>query len=151
MEIVGNTELLKLPKTAFLCSRKAPASAVLKCYDWAATMRESGACVVSGFHSPMEKDVLHFLLKGDQPIILVLGRALYKEIPDAWAKPFLENRLLIVSVSDSPRQSEQTTETRNKYIVDIASNIVFGYLNPEGSLNKLHQQAIGDGKMVKIL
>jgi hypothetical protein len=30
----GNIELLKLPKTAFLCSRNIPASAVLKCYDW---------------------------------------------------------------------------------------------------------------------
>jgi len=34
-ETVGNIELLKLPKTAFLCSRQAPASAVLRCYDWA--------------------------------------------------------------------------------------------------------------------
>lgn len=52
METFGNIDLLKLPKTAFLCSRKAPASAVLKCYDWATAMREQNRCVVSGFHSP---------------------------------------------------------------------------------------------------
>jgi len=34
-ESLGNTDLLKLPKTAFLCSRKIPASVVLNCYDWA--------------------------------------------------------------------------------------------------------------------
>jgi len=31
----GNIDLLKLSKIAFMCSRKVPASAVLKCYDWA--------------------------------------------------------------------------------------------------------------------
>jgi len=35
IEHLGNTEILKVYKTAFLCSRKVPASVVLKCYDWA--------------------------------------------------------------------------------------------------------------------
>lgn len=39
---VGNIELIKLSKTAFLCSRKVPASIVLKCYDWAIEQRENG-------------------------------------------------------------------------------------------------------------
>jgi len=37
---LGNIELLKQPKTAFLCSRKVPVSAVLKYYDWAIEQRE---------------------------------------------------------------------------------------------------------------
>ena len=57
----GNIELLKLPKTAFLCSRNIPASAVLKCYDWAIEQRDKGNCVISGFHSKIEKDVFHYL------------------------------------------------------------------------------------------
>jgi len=40
MHTMGNTEILKLYKTAFLCSRQIPAAAVLKCYDWAIEMRE---------------------------------------------------------------------------------------------------------------
>ena len=47
----GNIELLKLHKTAFLCSRKIPAGIVLKCYDWAIVQRDAGKCVVGGFHS----------------------------------------------------------------------------------------------------
>jgi len=35
MEIWGNKEILKLNKTAFLCSQKCPAEVVLKSYDWA--------------------------------------------------------------------------------------------------------------------
>ena len=70
-EHIGNKALLELNKTAFLCSRKVPASIVLKCYDWAIQQREEGNCVISGFHSQLEKDVLHYLLKGNQPIIIV--------------------------------------------------------------------------------
>ncbi len=66
METIGNKEILKLPKTAFLCSRNVSASVVLKCYDWATEQRDAGHCVISGFHSQLEKDVLHFLLKGTQ-------------------------------------------------------------------------------------
>jgi predicted Rossmann fold nucleotide-binding protein DprA/Smf involved in DNA uptake len=151
MQTFGNIELLKLPKTAFLCSRKTPASAVLKCYDWATAMREQRRCVVSGFHSPLEKDVLHFLLKGKQPVILVLGRAMYKQMPEEFIQPLSENRLLIVSVTTASRQSEQTTDIRNRYIVDISEEVVFGYVNPQGKLNALYKEVEEQNRQVKIL
>jgi hypothetical protein len=50
-EFLGNRENLKLKKIAFLCSRKIPASVVLKCYDWAIEQREKGNCVISGLIS----------------------------------------------------------------------------------------------------
>lgn len=77
---LGNMELLKLPKTAFLCSRKIPASAVLKCYDWAIEQRENGNCIISGFHSKIEKDVFHYLLSGTQPVIMALARGMKKKL-----------------------------------------------------------------------
>ncbi len=77
---IGNKELLKEYKTAFLCSRKCPASIVLKSYDWAIAQREAGKCVISGFHSKIEKDVLYYLLKGQQPVILALARGLKSKI-----------------------------------------------------------------------
>jgi hypothetical protein len=67
MHTLGNTDLLNLQKVAFLCSRKCPAAVVLKSYDWAIEQRDNGVCVISGFHSRIEKDVLHYLLKGAQP------------------------------------------------------------------------------------
>ena len=42
---LGDKDLLKLPKTAFLCSRKIPAAVVLRCYDWAIQQREQGTAV----------------------------------------------------------------------------------------------------------
>ena len=75
---IGNHEILNNRKIAFLCSRKCLASIILKSYDWAIEQREQGNCVISGFHSKIEKDVFHYLLKGNQPIILTEGRGLKK-------------------------------------------------------------------------
>lgn len=137
---LGNEDFLKLPKTAFFSSRNINPQTLLCCYDWATEQRKSGHCVISGFHSQVEKDVLHFLLKGKQPVILVLGRALYKKIPDELKLSLEERRLLIISpVSQTcKRNSEKSTEIRNRYIADHADKIVFGSLNLKGKLHELY-------------
>jgi len=82
MQYFGNKEILKEYKVGFLCSRKIPSDIILKTYDWAIAKRNAGECVVSGFHSKIEKDVLHYLLKGTQPVIMVLGRGMFKRLPE---------------------------------------------------------------------
>lgn len=150
---VGNIELMKLSKTAFLSSRKISPAGILKCYDWATEERDKGTCVISGFHSPLEKDVLEFLLKGSQPIILVLGRALYKRIPEVLLKPMDENRLLIISpVSQTyKRQSEASCLKRNSFIINIADKIVFGSLDENGGLYPLYEKAKVQKKIIDVI
>jgi len=138
-ENIGNIELLKLQKTAFLCSRSIPASAVLKCYDWAIAQREAGNCIISGFHSQLEKDVFHYLLKGNQPIIIVLARGLKEKIKPELIKPLEEGRILIISPFDKSvkRVTEQTAEIRNKIMIELADNITVGYASEGGKLETL--------------
>lgn len=135
----GNIALLKRPKTAFLCSRKVPASVVLKCYDWAIAQRENGNCVISGFHSQIEKDVLHYLLKGKQPIILVLARGLKEKLEPELEKPLEQGRLLIISPFEKTvkRVSGQTAEIRNQLMLSLADEITIGYASKGGQLEKL--------------
>ena len=78
---LGNKEILKEHKVGFLCSCKVPAEIILKTYDWAIEQRGKRICVVSGFHSKIEKDVFHYLLKSSQPIILVLSSGMMKRLP----------------------------------------------------------------------
>lgn len=75
MEFLGNKEILSNYKIGFLCPRKIPSSIILNTYDWAIEQRDRGICVISGFHSKIEKDVFHYLLKGKQPIIFVPSEA----------------------------------------------------------------------------
>lgn len=137
MTFLGNKDLLDLPKTAFLSSRQIPPEQVLKCYDWATARRDAETCVISGFHSALEKDVLRFLLKGRQPLIVVLARRIYSRIPEEWSAPLAEGRLLIVSTSPAARASVATTRQRNRYILDHADRVVIGALTPGGSLEQL--------------
>ena len=134
VQFLGNKELLKLKKTAFLASSTISSETVLKCYDWATEMRRHGECVISGFSSKLEQDVLHFLLKGTQLIIIVLARKMYKVIP---AAPMEQNRLLIISVSNATRQSRTTALARNRYICEISERILFVGVTESSSLNIL--------------
>ena len=138
VEYLGNKELLKLKKTAFLASSTIPPDMVLKCYDWAAGKHEG--CVVSGFSSKLEKDVLHFLIKGEQPIIIILARQMYKQIPDELQPLFNDNRLLIISVSNAIRQSKVTAHARNKYICELADSIFFVGVTINSSLYPLTEE-----------
>ncbi len=97
---LGNAEILKQHKVAFLCSRKCFANIVLKSYDWAIEQREKGICVISGFHSRIEKDVFHFLLKGAQPIILALARGMRERLEPEIQEALDKNRLLIIAAFD---------------------------------------------------
>jgi predicted Rossmann fold nucleotide-binding protein DprA/Smf involved in DNA uptake len=136
---LGNTEILKLSKTAFLCSRKVSAGAVLKCYDWAIEQREQGICVISGFHSQIEKDVLHYLLKGTQPIVVALARGLKDNIEPELIKPVEQGRILIISPFEKGvrRVTEQTASVRNKMMLEVADNVVIGFASANGLLKQL--------------
>lgn len=138
-EWLGNIELLNLHKTAFLCSRKVPAGAVLTCYDWAIAQREAGKCVISGFHSQLEKDILHYLLKGTQPIIIALARGLKQIIEPELRKPFEDNRLLIITPFEKgiKRATKEKALIRNKLMIGIADEIVVGFTSKNGELKKL--------------
>ena len=141
-EYRGNIKILELSKTAFLCSRKVPASVVLKCYDWAIEQREKGHCIISGFHSQIEKDVLHYLLKGQQPIILVLARGIKEKLEPEFQKEMEQKRLLIITPFDKEvkRVTEKTAQTRNQLMIVLADKITVGYVSKDGQLEELLKQ-----------
>ena len=126
IQYLGNQELLKLQKTAFLASNTIPIKMVLKCYDWASGKHEG--CVISGFSSKLERDVLHFLLKSKCPVILVLARKMYKVIPDELIAALHQGRLLIISTS---------ALERNRYICEMADKIFFVGVTSKSSLCQL--------------
>ena len=137
MDFLGNKELLKMPKTAFLASNAIPTDMVLRCYDWAQQASRGSECIISGFSSHLEKQVLHFLMKGTCPIILVLAREMYKQIPSDFQSLLDDNRLLIISISKAVRQSKATAYARNKYICEIADKIIFVGVTEKSSLYPL--------------
>lgn len=139
LEYLGNKDILKQHKLAFLCSRRCPAEVILKSYDWAIEQREKGVCVVSGFHSKIERDVLDFLLPGKQPIILVLARAMKKRFEPKFKKEIDAGRLLVISPFDASvkQASVETAIIRNRFMAKLADELYIAYATPGGNLEKL--------------
>lgn len=110
----------------------------MKCYDWAIAQREAGNCVISGFHSQIEKDVFHHLLKGKQPVILVLARGMKKQWDVQIEKAINDNRLLIITPFEKTvtRPSNETALISNKLMAELADEIVIGYAQPDGNISK---------------
>ena len=136
---IGNLELLERPKTAFLCSSKTTSRDILKSLDWATSVPKD-SCIISGFQTKQEKDVLQLLLKRHIPVIIVLARRMYKMLPVEMQSAIDSNKALIISLTHLPRNSKQSALARNKYIISIADNVVFGALAPTSSLTNLVEE-----------
>lgn len=139
MEVYGAKEILEQYKIGFLCSRKVPANIILKTYDWAIEQRDKGVCIVSGFHSKIEKDVFDILVKGTQSIVLVLARGLMKR----WDKEIIQlidkERILIISPFEKNinRPTIETAKKRNELIAEISDKIFIPYSSTTGSISPL--------------
>ena len=123
---LGNKQLLNLHKIGFIASRHASTLDVIPTLDWAVEISKStDVAVVSGFQSPLEKDVLKFLLRGVCPIIIVLARGMYRKLPDALQTPMDQQRILVISNEPDTitRVSEITAHKRNEYVKSISDEM----------------------------
>ena len=137
---IGNLALLHLPKTALFCSARCPGDAILRAYDQAARWRDAGRCIISGFHSPVEKECLRILLRGTSPVIICPARSLEKmRLPSDWKKPLADGRLLILSYFTTA-QNRVTTELaarRNELVAALADEVWFAHIAPGGQMEQL--------------
>jgi len=145
MEYWGNQYILKERKTAFLCSRRCPSTIILKSLDWAREKKNHGECVISGFHSQIEKDVFNILLRGKQSVIMVLARRMKKRWPVEIKKAVAEERLLVISPFDEnvKRVTQETANKRNEIMVDLADEVFLAYAGEGGNLYNLMNKTKG--------
>lgn len=151
MTYLGNISLLDQPKHGFLCSRCTKSSVILPCLEWAVGHAHGDVIVMSTFHSEMEDAVLDMLLPGTCPIILVLGRSLYKVVPEKLRPALDSGRLLIVSISNQGRISRESAFAANEYICNNSDSITFGYLSQDSSLRTLFDDAVTKNKQVQVI
>jgi predicted Rossmann fold nucleotide-binding protein DprA/Smf involved in DNA uptake len=137
---LGNLDLLSLPKTALFCSVRCPGNAILAAYDKAAFWRNAGRCIISGFHSPIEKECLRILLRGVQPIIVCPARSLENmRVPGDWKAPLAAGRLLILSpfIPSQRRITAELAVLRNEFVAALADEAWFAHIAPGGNAERL--------------
>lgn len=146
---LGNLALLEHRLFGWVCSARCPGEVILKTYDLARALRDAGVAVVGGFHSPMEKESLDFLLRGTQPIVICPARSLDgMRVPVPWRAPVDEGRLLILSPFP-PKQRRKTSELaeeRNRLVLQIADVIFVAHAAPGGKTEELSRWAATLGK-----
>ncbi|UYZ58008.1 hypothetical protein [Hymenobacter latericus] len=139
---LGNKALLRLPKTAFLCSRDYPSAIERQVYLWALEQRALATCVLSGFHSRLEQKVLRYLLQGLwQPVVYALARGIQPGTRFEYEMQVAAGRLLFITpfAEDVHTITPDTASIRNLLIADLADSFFIPYLTPGGNLNDLLQ------------
>lgn len=129
----GNLDILQHPSLAFFCSVKCPGSLILQTYDLARSLRDAHIGVIGGFHSPMEKECLALLLRGNQPVIICPARTLQgMRLPKEWESPLDQGRLLLLSPFEEKlrRTTADQAQMRNKFVAAIAAAIFIAYAAP---------------------
>lgn len=137
---LGNTALLRLPKTAFLCSRDYPLSIERITYLWAMEQRQLGYCVLSGFHSRLEQSIFRFLRRDvQQPIVYALGRGIQPSMPLDYERDIQLGRLLFITPFEPNTMTvtQETANIRNQLIADLADRFFIPYVRPGGNLEQL--------------
>lgn len=140
LSTLGNLELLRLPTIALFCSVRCPGNAILRSYDQAARWRDAGQCVIGGFHSPVEKECLRILLRGKQPIIICMARALEKiRQPSDWQRALEADRLLILSpFKKRPRRpTVQSARQRNELVAALSDEVLIIHATPGGQIEQI--------------
>lgn len=145
---IGRLNLTSISKTAFFCSKSCPGDAILKTMDQAQRWRDEGRCIISGFHSPIEKECLQILLRGGQPIIICPARSLEgMRIPMEWREGITADRILLLSpfVALQRRLTAALSEQRNKLVAALADEVYFAHIDPQGKTARLAEQISGWG------
>jgi predicted Rossmann fold nucleotide-binding protein DprA/Smf involved in DNA uptake len=148
---LGAPTLFERRKLALLCSRNCPGDAILNTYDFARLVRDSGIAIVSGFHSPIEKDCLPILLRGRGPIIICQGRRLSTtRLPAEWQKAIDVGRLLLLSpfAGKSKRVTTELAVERNRFAAAISEEVLIPYAAPGSKTETLALELLSSGKRV---
>jgi hypothetical protein len=133
LHATGNLALMNAAATAFLCPTPCPENKIREACDWARRQYDEGGTVISGFHTPVEKDVLEILANRGANIIWVPARDLPKTLDSVFKIPMDENRHLIVSPFPYGKPSRATKETcllRDRFVLGWTPRRFIPHITP---------------------
>jgi predicted Rossmann fold nucleotide-binding protein DprA/Smf involved in DNA uptake len=147
----GNLAILQQPALALFSSSQCPAALILRAHDLADQLRQQGRTVISGFHSPVERECLTTLLRGTQPLILCPARSIeHWRIPLAYRQPLQDGRLLLLSPFSATqrRMTEETALTRNLVVAALAETVLVVHAAPGSKTEAFCRELVRWGKPV---
>ena len=123
---MGNPSLWNLEKLGVLCSRNAPRPDCIP----------KAAAFFSGFHSPMEKEILAKLLEVKAPVVWCPAWGLGGTLGEAERTALEENRMLILEMKNLDGNLA-AAEQRNRFVLERADRLWLPHVSPGGMLDRL--------------
>ena len=127
----GETALLDEPLLGLIASRECPGKVLLETLERVPEWVKAGRVIVSGFHSPLEQQVLRSLLRRKGRAVKVLARGLgdkggnYRPTAEE-REPLANGRMLVISAfaPSVARTTRETALARNRLVLALAAEIV---------------------------
>ena len=137
---VGDTALLDEPLLGLISSRECPGHVLLETLDRVPEWVKAGRVIVSGFHSPLEQQVLRSVLRRKGRVVKVLARGMteYRPTPDE-REPLAAGRMLVITACplEVRRTTRETALARNRLVLDLASEVWVPYVAANSPLAAL--------------
>lgn len=127
----GETALLAEPLLGLIASRECPGHILLETLDRVPEWVTAGRVIVSGFHSPLEQQVLRSALRRKGRVVKVLARGMTDYRPTAEERePLAAGRMLVITACppDVHRTTRESALARNRLVLALASEIVAPYV-----------------------
>lgn len=148
----GNLDILHNtcgPIVALFCSVQCSGDLILQTYDLACALRNAGVTVISGFHSPMEKECLLLLLRGTQPLIVCPARGIdTMRLPADWKAALTQGRLLLLSpfAEKLRRVTTDRARQRNEFVAALADVLFVAFAAPGSKTERFCCDVLAWGK-----
>jgi len=149
----GNFDILLdnscAPLVALFCSVQCSSAIILQTYELARALRDAGVTVISGFHSPMEKECLNVLLGGTQPVVICPARSIERlRLPADWKAALQQGRLLLLSpfAENQRRATTGRAQIRNEFVAALADAVLVAHAVPGGKTDRFCRGVLTWGK-----
>ena len=136
----GETALLAEPLLGLIASRECPGHVLLETLDCVPEWVKARRVIVSGFHSPLEQQVLRSVLRRKGRVVKVLARGMSDYRPTTEERePLAASRMLVITACppEVRRTTRETALARNRLVLALASEIVAPYVADDSPLAML--------------
>ena len=134
---VGEAALLEEPLLGLIASRECPGHVLLETLDRVPEWVKARRVIISGFHSPLEQQVLRSTLRRKGRVVKVLARSMtdYRPVPEE-REPLAAGQLLVITACppEVRRTTRATALERNRLVLALASEIIAPHVSPSSPL-----------------
>ena len=127
----GETALLDEPLLGLIASRECPGHVLLETLDRLPEWVKAGRVIVSGFHSPLEQQVLRSMLRRNGRVVKVLARGMTNYRPASEERePLTTDRMLVITACppEARRTTRETALARNQLVLALAVDVLIPHV-----------------------